>query len=84
MNPKISVVFPLGDREAFLAEALESVLAQDFADFELLAVLDGVSPPTQAIVEAYRDTRPASSRPWVGAKVARTPDPHRQASVTVD
>ena len=57
MNPKISVIFPVGDREAFLAEAIESVLAQQFADFELLAVLDGVSPPVQAIVDGYRDER---------------------------
>ncbi len=57
MNPKISVIFPVSDREAFLAQALESVLAQDFADFEVLAVLDGVSAPVQAIIDAYRDER---------------------------
>jgi glycosyltransferase involved in cell wall biosynthesis len=56
-DPKISVIFPVGDRQAFLAEAIESILNQSFVDFELLAVLDGVSPPVQAIVEGYRDPR---------------------------
>jgi len=42
MNPKISVIFPVGNREAFLAEALESILAQTFGDLEVIAVLDGV------------------------------------------
>ncbi|HSV45055.1 MAG TPA: glycosyltransferase, partial [Ramlibacter sp.] len=57
MNPKISVVFPVGNRLDFLAEALESVLAQTFADFELIVVLDGVYPEVQACVEGYRDER---------------------------
>lgn len=57
MNPKISVIFPVGDREAFLAEALDSVLAQTFADFELLVVLDGVAEAVQAVVDARRDQR---------------------------
>lgn len=55
--PKISVIFPVGDREAFLAEALESVLAQTLGDFELLVVLDGVSEPVRAIVGGLRDER---------------------------
>lgn len=57
MDPRISVVFPVGQREAYLAEALESVLAQDFADFELLVILDGSPKAVQAIVERYQDAR---------------------------
>ena len=56
-DPRVSVIFPVGDREAFLAEAIESTLNQAFANFELLAVLDGVSPPVRAIVEGYCDPR---------------------------
>ncbi|HSV46495.1 MAG TPA: glycosyltransferase family A protein [Ramlibacter sp.] len=55
--PKVSVILPVGNREAYLAEALESILAQTLADFELLVVLDGVPAPVQAIVEAYQDPR---------------------------
>lgn len=57
MNPKISVIFPVGKREAFLAEALESVLAQSLGDFELLVILDGVPEAVRAIVDGYRDER---------------------------
>jgi len=57
MNPKISVIFPVGNREAYLAEALESILTQTFADFELIVVLDGVPAAVQAIVQGYSDVR---------------------------
>ena len=57
MVPQISVIFPVWQREAYLAEALESVLAQDFPDFECLVILDGSPEPVQAIVERYRDPR---------------------------
>ena len=57
MVPKISVVFPVGAREAYLAEAIESVLAQSLADFELLVVLDGAPAPVESIVACYHDER---------------------------
>jgi glycosyltransferase involved in cell wall biosynthesis len=57
MEPAITVVMPVGDRLEFLAEAIASVLAQSFADFELIAVLDGVSPEVRACVEGFRDPR---------------------------
>jgi glycosyltransferase involved in cell wall biosynthesis len=56
-QPKISVIFPVHNREAFLREALESVLAQSFGDFEFLIVHDGVCEPVRAIVDSYRDAR---------------------------
>lgn len=57
MTPKISVICPVGNREAYLAEALASVLAQSFGDFELLVIIDGAPEPVQAIVEDHRDPR---------------------------
>ena len=35
--PEVSVMMPVYDAEAYLAEALESILAQTFGDFELIA-----------------------------------------------
>jgi glycosyltransferase involved in cell wall biosynthesis len=55
--PKVSVILPVGNRQAYLAEALDSVLAQTFTEFELLVVLDGVPPEVEAIVQAYSDPR---------------------------
>ncbi len=57
MNPKISVIFPVGDRQEFLAAAIESVLTQTLGDFELIVVLDGVSEPVESIVLSYGDAR---------------------------
>lgn len=57
MNPKISVLFPVGNRQVFLAEALESVLAQTFQDFELVVVMDGAPEAVAAIVDQYQDDR---------------------------
>jgi glycosyltransferase involved in cell wall biosynthesis len=57
MQPKISVVFPVGNREAYLSEAIESVLAQSFGDFEFLIIEDGVQSPVESLIRSYRDER---------------------------
>ena len=57
MTPKISVIFPVAQREAYLAEAIESILGQSFTDFELLIIQDGSSPQVISIIEGYRDQR---------------------------
>jgi len=41
MTPRVSVVMPVFNGERFIAEAVESVLASDFRDFELLLLIDG-------------------------------------------
>ena len=41
--PRVTVICIFLDEERFLGEAVESVLAQDFADWELLLVDDGSS-----------------------------------------
>ncbi len=51
--PAVSVVMTAYNAEAWLAEALESVLAQTLADFELLFVDDGSTDATHAIAEGY-------------------------------
>ena len=39
--PRVSVVMPVFNGERFIAEAVESVLASEFADLELLVLIDG-------------------------------------------
>ncbi|MFO7840140.1 MAG: glycosyltransferase [Desulfosalsimonadaceae bacterium] len=51
--PKISVVIPAYNRAWALGRAFDSVLAQDFPDFELLVVDDGSDDDTRALLEAY-------------------------------
>lgn len=41
MTPRVSVVMPVFNGERFIAEAVESVLASDFRDLELLILIDG-------------------------------------------
>ena len=57
--PKISVLIPTYNYARFLPEAVESVLAQDFSDFELLIADDGSTDNTAEVVAPYcqRDRR---------------------------
>jgi glycosyltransferase involved in cell wall biosynthesis len=56
--PRISVVMPVRDAAAFLAEAVESVLAQTRPDWELLVVDDGSRDATPAIIRGFASRDP--------------------------
>jgi hypothetical protein len=58
-SPAISVAMSVYNGERFLAEAVDSVLAQTFTDFEFLILDDGSRDGTRAIIEHYaaRDPR---------------------------
>ncbi len=43
--------------ESYLAQAMESILAQTFSDWELLIINDGSTDQSAAIINAYRDPR---------------------------
>lgn len=53
MSPRVSVVMPVYNAEAYLAEAVESVLGQTFRDLELVAVDDASTDGGPDILEAY-------------------------------
>ncbi len=57
--PAISVAMSVYNGERFLGAAIESVLAQSFADFEFLVLDDGSTDATRAIIAHYaaRDPR---------------------------
>lgn len=58
-RPKVSVLLPVYNARDHLREAVDSILAQTFTDFELLAHDDGSTDGSLAILEAYarRDPR---------------------------
>ena len=56
--PAISVVLPFRDAERYLAEAVQSILVQQFTDFELLAIDDGSRDRSVAMVEAFSQRDP--------------------------
>jgi glycosyltransferase involved in cell wall biosynthesis len=52
-RPRVSVLLPVRDEEPFLAECLESLSAQTLSDFEVIAVDDGSTDATPAILAAH-------------------------------
>lgn len=59
MTPKVSVLMLTYNRPRFIGEAIESILAQQFADWELLVVHDGPNREIPRIMEDWqqRDRR---------------------------
>ena len=57
--PKISVVMAVHNGERYMQQAIESILAQTFSDFEYIIVDDGSSDQTLGILQEYaqRDQR---------------------------
>ena len=53
----ISVIIPLYNKEAAIAQSLKSVLSQEYDDFEVVIVDDGSTDNSVAIVEAINDSR---------------------------
>ncbi len=56
--PKVSVLMPVyRTNEHYLREAVESVLAQSFADFEFLILDDCPSESRESVIRSYKDER---------------------------
>ncbi len=52
-EPKITVVIPVWNGERFIRRTIDSILAQDMPDFELLVIDDGSTDGTAMILEEY-------------------------------
>src|SRR5262245_25648773 len=59
MDPQISVVLPVRDAQAYLPQAIDSILRQTLTNFELVAIDDGSHDASPAILRDYgqRDPR---------------------------
>jgi glycosyltransferase involved in cell wall biosynthesis len=55
--PFFSVVIPLYNKEKYIQNTLQSVLNQNFADFEIIIINDGSTDESEAIVKQFQDTR---------------------------
>jgi len=57
MNPRVSVCIPTYNTARYLAEAIDSVLAQDFTDYELIICDNASTDATPEICARYTDPR---------------------------
>jgi glycosyltransferase involved in cell wall biosynthesis len=57
--PKVSVILPARNEERFIARCLDSLLAQDYQNFQIIAINDSSSDRTGEIIQSYsaRDSR---------------------------
>lgn len=55
--PLVSVIMPVYNGAAFIGDAIDSILIQDFIDFEFLIINDGSSDRTVEIIKSYTDKR---------------------------
>lgn len=56
-TPTVTVLIPVHNRVGYIRDAIDSVLAQSFADFELLIVDDASTDGSADAVASYRDRR---------------------------
>lgn len=61
-QPAVSVIMIFLNARAFIAQAIESVLAQDFPDWELVLVDDGSTDGSRAIAASYAERNPERIR----------------------
>lgn len=54
---EISVVMAAYNAEKYVADSIESVLKQSFADFELIIVNDGSTDSTLSVIRSFKDER---------------------------
>lgn len=56
-SPLVSILMPAFNAEKFIAEAINSILKQDYSNWELLILNDASSDSTQQIVDTFNDER---------------------------
>ena len=52
-TPAVSIIIPVYNAENFLARCVDSVLGQEYTDFELLLIDDGSKDKSGAMCDAY-------------------------------
>ena len=59
MNPTVSIIIPVYNAKAYIRRCVESILGQEYTDYELLLIDDGSRDGSGAICDEYgaKDTR---------------------------
>ncbi|MDD5389304.1 MAG: glycosyltransferase family 2 protein [Gallionellaceae bacterium] len=69
--PRVSVIIPAYNAAWCVRRALDSVLVQDYRDFEVIVVDDGSQDDTAAVLAGYGDAARVLSKPNGGLSSAR-------------
>lgn len=56
-SPLVSIIMPCYNAENYLVKAIESILSQTYANFELLIADDGSADNTKKIIDSFNDPR---------------------------
>ena len=56
-RPRISVVVIAYNAEPYITQTLETIVSQNYPDFEVIVVDDGSTDGTRACVERFGDTQ---------------------------
>lgn len=70
-HPLVSVVIPTYNSANYISEALDSAIAQDYPELEIIVVDDGSADNTREIVSAYGDRVRLIAQPNQGSAGAR-------------
>ncbi len=70
-KPLVSVIIPTYNRGWIVKEAIDSVLAQDYENFELIVVDDGSTDNTAQLLQGYGRNLTVISQPNCGVSAAR-------------
>jgi glycosyltransferase involved in cell wall biosynthesis len=68
---RFSILMPVYNRQKYLRQAIDSVLAQTFSDYELIAVDDGSTDGSVEVLESYGDQIKILKQSRQGPEVAR-------------
>lgn len=71
LAPLVSVIVPTFNRERFLGDAIDSVLAQTYANFELIVVDDGSTDTTGELLAAHGEAVQVIRQSNQGVSAAR-------------
>jgi len=71
IKPQVSVIIPTYNRGRVIKEAIDSVLAQDYTEFELIVVDDGSTDHTSDVLDSYRNVIKVLSQKNRGVSAAR-------------
>lgn len=55
MNPKVSIIIPVYNRENYIEKCLQSVLNQDYKHIEIIVIDDGSTDSTKEKIKAYEN-----------------------------